>query len=87
LGVVEAARPLDGAGALHHRANVGGRLAGIGGAHLFIGHGGDFQVNIDAVEQRSADLAQIALDHAGRAAALARGVAIKPALIRIHNLA
>jgi hypothetical protein len=37
-------------------------------------------VDIDAVEQRAADLAQIALDHAGHAAALARGVAIETTL-------
>ena len=41
-------------------------------------------MDIDAVEQRAADLAQVALDHAGRAAALAAGVAVETALAPVQ---
>jgi len=41
-------------------------------------------VNIDAIQQRPADLAQVALDHGGRAAALARGIAEEAALAGVH---
>jgi hypothetical protein len=36
-------------------------------------------VDVDAIEQRPGDLAEIALNNPGRAAALPRRVAIKPA--------
>ena len=38
-----------------NRANLRGRLAGAVGALPFIRHGGYFQVDIDAVQQRTAD--------------------------------
>jgi len=42
-------------------------------------------VHIDSIEQRSAHLGEIALDYAGSAATLARGVAIKAAWAGIHR--
>ncbi len=48
-------------------------------AHFLVRHGGHFDVQVDAVQQRPADLAEVALDDRRRAAALARGVAEKPA--------
>jgi hypothetical protein len=41
-------------------------------------------VNIDAVEQRSADLSEVLLNLAGRAAALARGIAIEAAFAPVQ---
>jgi hypothetical protein len=41
-------------------------------------------VDVDAVEQQAADLAQVPLDHAGRAAALARAVAVVAALAPVQ---
>ena len=40
---------------------------------------------IDAVQQGSADLAEIVLDLAGGATAFACGIAIEPALTRVHS--
>jgi hypothetical protein len=40
-------------------------------------------VDIDAVEQRTADLAEIVLDLAGGAAAFAGGIAVESALLRV----
>jgi hypothetical protein len=37
-------------------------------------------VDVDAVEQRTADFAQVSLDHPGHASAFARAVAIETAL-------
>jgi hypothetical protein len=44
----------------------------------------DCDVDIDAVEDRAADVAQVLLDLAGRAAAFARGVAVKTALAPVQ---
>jgi hypothetical protein len=43
-------------------------------------------VDIDAVEQSAADFAEIALDHWGRAAALAGGIAIEATLAPVQIL-
>jgi hypothetical protein len=43
-------------------------------------------MQIDAIKQRSADLGEIALNNAGRAAAFAGGIAIKAAGTRVMVL-
>jgi hypothetical protein len=48
-------------------------------AELLIRHGRNFNVQIDTIEQRSADLGEIALDDAGRAAAFARDITVETA--------
>ena len=52
-------------------------------AQFFVGHGGNFDVEVNAIEQRAADLGKIALNDARRAAAFAGGVAVEPAWARI----
>jgi len=83
-GVVESASLLQGAGALDAGANLFGGFGGGVAAQFLEGHGGDFDVNIDAVEQGPADLAEIPLDLAGRAAAFTGGIAIEAAAAGVH---
>ena len=77
MGVVRASsqgrRPclLDAPGDL----GGGGSLAHA--AQLLIGHRRNFDMQIDPVEQRTTDLAQVSLDDRTRAATLMRGVAEK----------
>jgi hypothetical protein len=83
-GVVEAAGVLHGAGLLHAGANLRRRL-GIGIAAQFLeGDGWNLDVDIDAVEQGTADLAQIVLNLARGAPALAGGIAVEPALTPVQ---
>jgi hypothetical protein len=63
----------------HALADLGRRFSRAGSAQLFVGHGRHLDVDIDAVEQRPADLAQVALDDPRRATALARRIAEKAA--------
>ena len=49
------------------------------GAELLERHGGDFQMQVDAVEQGAADLTEVALDNAAGAAAFPRRIAEEPA--------
>src|SRR5690242_8600464 len=84
LGVVEAALPLSFTGLLYSFAYVRGRMAVAFAAELFIGHGRNLDMQIDAIEQRSANFREIPLDDAGRAPAFARDVTVKTARARIH---
>ena len=60
-----------------HPLPHGGRgNAGVLGAKLLKWHGGHFDMQIDPVQQRTADLAEVALDDPAGAAALAAGVAV-----------
>ncbi len=54
-------------------------------AQFHVRHCRDFNVNVNAVEQRAADLAQITLYRSGVAPAFARGIAVEPARARIHG--
>ena len=49
--------------------------AGPAAAHLLVGHGGHFDVQVDAVQRRPADLAQVTLDDAAGATAFVGRVA------------
>src|ERR1035441_10488906 len=79
-GVVESAGALYGAGLFDAGANLGRRLGGGIAAQFLEGDGWDFDVDIDAVQEGAADLAEIVLNLARGAAALAGGIAIEPAL-------
>lgn len=79
VGVVMTTRQLPLAGCQHALSHPGGRLAAGLAAELLVGHGGDFDVEIDTVQQRAADFGQVALDDTGCAAALAGGVAMEAA--------
>jgi hypothetical protein len=74
-GIYKTTRLLYGASLLHALANVGRRFARAIAAQLLVWNRGNFDVNVDTVEQRPADLAQVPLDDAGRTAAFARGIA------------
>src|ERR1035441_5134613 len=84
-GVVESAGALYGAGLFDAGSDFGGRLGGGIAAQFLEGDGWDFDVDIDAIEQGTADLAEIVLDLAGSAAALAGRIAIEPALAGVHG--
>ena len=86
-GVVEAAGVLHGAGLFDTGADDGGGFGSGVAAEFLEGDGGDLDMDIDAVEQGTADLAQIVLDLARGTAALAGGIAEKAALVRISVLA
>ena len=94
-GIVQGAVLADGAGGQAGVGRAAGLLHGAGqedaladgrrgfglcfAAKLLKRHSGHFHLDIDAVEQRAADLAEVLLDLGGRAAAFARGVAIEAA--------
>jgi hypothetical protein len=79
LRVVETALTLSFTGLFHSFAYVHRRMAVALAAELFIGYGRNLDVQVDAIEQRSADLGEIALDDARRAAAFARDITVKTA--------
>ncbi len=79
VGVVEAALVLEGVGTLDTPAHFGGGNAFARAAQLLVGDGRHFDVEVDAVEQGAAELAEIALDDGPGAAAFAGGVAIEAA--------
>ena len=75
MRVVEAARCcIARAAATRSRISRRG-VAVILGPQFFVRHGGNFDMQIDTVEQRPAQLAQVPLDDRAGAAAFARGVA------------
>src|SRR5205823_2284262 len=65
---------LDDAGGDDLVAHHFTRGAGAVVRELFVGDGGDFDVDVDAVEQRAADLGHVFFDLRDRAVALAAGV-------------
>lgn len=76
IGVVEATGLLEGAGGENAVAHALGGGAGVVGAEFFVGHGGDFDVEVDAVQEGPADFSEVALDDAAGATALAAGIAV-----------
>ena len=85
MRIVEAAPLLYGASDSHSLAHLCGRHAIGLLTQLPIGHGGHLNVEIDAIQQRPADLAEILRDLPGRASALARRVAEMAAAARIKG--
>lgn len=63
------------AGGLDARADIGGRFGGLLGAEFVDGECGSFDVQVDAVEKRTADTGAVALDLRGGAAAFVFRVA------------
>src|SRR5450432_2294065 len=55
------------------------------GAEFFVFYGRDFDVDVDAVEERAGDFGDVALDHGRGAVALAGGVAEVAAGAGIHG--
>src|SRR5215471_1197729 len=83
-GIVEAAGLLDRARLQDAPSDIGGGF-GIGiGPQLLERDRRHFDVDIDAVQQGTADLAEVLLDLPRRAAALARGVAVEAALAPVQ---
>jgi hypothetical protein len=84
MGVVESPGLLHATGLLHAATDLGRRGDHRFAAQFFEGHGRNFHVNIDAVEQRFTDFVQVLLDLSRRAAALPGCVAQKAALTCVH---
>jgi hypothetical protein len=79
VGVIVAASLLNLPRRADTIAHLGGRNAAILTAQLLVSDGGHLDVQIDAVQQRAAELAQIALNDGAGAPALVRGIAVKSA--------
>ena len=71
MGFAQEAGVLELAGGEDAGADLGGAFGGGVAAELLVLHGGDFDVDVDAVEQRAADFGDVALDHGRGAHALA----------------
>ena len=54
-------------------------------SHFLVVHGGNINVDVDAIEQRTGDLRNVALNHRRRAVALVRAIVVKTAGTRIHG--
>jgi hypothetical protein len=76
LRVVESALLLNLARGLHPRAHFVAGRAVVLTAEFFVRNRRNFDVQIDAVEKRSADLAEVPLNLSGRTAAFPRRVSI-----------
>ena len=72
-------RALTHTGPQHPLAHRGGIFNGACAAELLVLHGGHFDVDIDAVDQRAGNFRNVALNLRWRAVALARRVAEKSA--------
>ena len=79
FGIVKAARVLKRSRPLHAGADVGGRFGRRAVTQLLEWHRRHFHVDIDAIQQRPRDLAEVALNDGRRAPALASGIAVEPA--------
>ena len=77
---------LDFASADHAAAHAGGTFGFHVAAQFFVLHGGDFDVDVDAVEQRAGNFGDVALDLHGRAVAFALGVSEKSTKMRVTSL-
>jgi hypothetical protein len=80
---------LDLAGGEDAGTDFGGTFGGGVAAELFVLDGGDFDVDVDAVEERAADFADVALDH-GRSTHAVAGFVVEVAaglrVISVPNL-
>jgi len=77
VSVVISAGALDGSGGLDARGNMRRADAFVLPAQFLIRNRGNFDVQIDSVEQRAADFPQVALNQAARASAFACRIAKK----------
>ncbi len=76
---------LDFAGAQHAIANRRRAFHFDVAAQFFVFHRGDFDVDVDAVEQRAGNFRDVTLDLHRRAVAFARGIAEESAGARVHR--
>jgi hypothetical protein len=75
---------LDGAGLIDPAAHIRGTF-GVGiSAQFFERNRRNFDVDIDAVQQGAADFSEVLLNLSGRAAALARGIAVEAAFAPVQ---
>jgi hypothetical protein len=74
VGIVEATPLLDRSSLLDAAADLRRRDPAICGAHLLVGYRRHLDVQVDAVEKRSADRAQLPLDLRSRTTAFSGGV-------------
>jgi hypothetical protein len=79
IGIAVTAGQLALPGGQHPFPHLGRRLPTRPAAQFLIRNGGDFNVEIDAVEEGTADLGEVSLDDAGGAPAFAGRVAMKTA--------
>ncbi len=84
-GAFGEALGLDGAGLLDAGADGGGGFALFGGGEGFVVDEGDFDMEIDAVEERAADALAVFLDEGRATAAFAFGIAIIAAGAGVHS--
>ena len=77
-GGLEEAVVLELAGGEDAGADLGGAFGGGGAAELLVLHGGDLDVDVDAVEERARDLGDVALDH-GRGTHAVAGLVVEVA--------
>src|SRR5688572_21800816 len=76
---------LEPPGPLHALANRGGCLTHLRRRHFIARQSGNFDLEVDAIEERTGDLREIASDLDRRARALATRVVEKPAWARIQR--
>ena len=76
---------LQGAGFQHTFAHRGGILRSSRAAQFLVLYRGNFDVNIDAVDEWTGNFGNVSLNLRRRAVALARGVSEKSAGARIHR--
>ena len=74
------------AGMDHAVANLRRALRFTGGAHLLIVHGRDINMDVGAVHEWAGNLRNVALDHRGRALAVAGTVIVESAGLRVLSL-
>lgn len=79
MRVVESAALLNQSRLQDPCPHLGRGLARAFGPHLLVSHGGDFNMEVDAVQEGAADFTEVTLDFGAGAAALAGGVAAEAA--------
>jgi hypothetical protein len=79
FGVDEAAGGLEFTGGKDAGAHLGGGSAGGFGPEFLKGNGGNFDVEVNAIEQRAGDLAEVLGDLGAGTPAFAGGVAVEAA--------
>ena len=73
------------ASADHPVADFGRTFRLVGRTHFFVVHGGDIDVNVDAIHERTGNLGDVALDHRRGALAIAGAVIVESARAGIHG--
>ena len=85
VGVAGAAAVLDGAGLVHPRLDGGGGFSRSAAGELVKLHSGHLYKQVDAVQQRTGEPGEVALDLRLGAAAAAGGMTVPSALTGVHG--